>query len=114
MGSGTININAANLSGTWSPGTYTFADYGTLTGTANSTFNLVNKSGALGTAAMSIDESIPGVISLERIVGRRLEDGVVGRQRKLGRQLPLGHRQYAQLDKQRQCVGLQRGQPCGL
>ena len=65
LGSGTININAANLSGTWSPGTYTFADYGTLTGTANSTFNLVNKSGALGTAAMSIDESIPGVISLD-------------------------------------------------
>ena len=64
LGSGTININAANLTGTWSPGAYTFANYNTLTN-GNPTFNLVNTEGTLGTSVMSIDESVNHVISID-------------------------------------------------
>jgi autotransporter-associated beta strand protein len=64
LASGTVNINAANLSGTWSPGAYPFVNYSTLTN-GNPTFNLVNTSGTLGTSHMSIDESVPGVITID-------------------------------------------------
>jgi autotransporter-associated beta strand protein len=63
LASGTININVANLSGTWTPGTYPLANYGTLAG--NPAFNLVNVAGALGSSQMSIDESVNHVISLD-------------------------------------------------
>ena len=63
LASGTVNINVANRSGTWSPGSYPFVNYGTLSGSP--TFNLVNTFGALGTSQMSNDESVPGVISLD-------------------------------------------------
>ena len=63
LASGTVNINVANLSGTWAPGAYPFVNYGTLTGSP--TFNLVNTFGSLGSSQMSIDESVPGVISLD-------------------------------------------------
>ena len=62
LGSGTVNINAANRSGTWSPGAYPFANYLSLAGSP--TFNIVNTAGSLGTSSMSIDESVAGVISL--------------------------------------------------
>ena len=64
LASGIINIDAANLSGTWSPGAYTFANYGSLIN-GSPTFNIVNAAGALGSSQMSIDESVPGVISLD-------------------------------------------------
>ncbi len=38
--SGTVNVNVANLSGTWAVGAYPFVNYGTLSGSP--TFNLVN------------------------------------------------------------------------
>ena len=61
--SGTVNVNVANLSGTWAVGAYPFVNYATLSGSP--TFNLVNTFGTLGSSQMSIDESIPGVISLD-------------------------------------------------
>ncbi len=64
LASGTVNINVANSSGTWSPGAYPLANYGSLTN-GSPTFNLANKAGTLGTSQMSIDESVPGVISLD-------------------------------------------------
>ena len=64
LGSGTVNINVANQSGTWTPGSYPFANYGTLTN-GNPTLIPVNTFGALGSSQMSIDESAPGVISLD-------------------------------------------------
>ncbi len=63
LGSGTVNINVANLSGTWTPGAYPFLNYNSLAGSP--TFNLVNVAGALGSSQMSIDESVNHVISLD-------------------------------------------------
>ena len=45
------------------PGAYPIANYSTLSGAP--TFNLVNKAGSIGSSVMSIDESVPGVISLD-------------------------------------------------
>ncbi len=45
------------------PRAYPFLNYGSLTGSP--AFNLVNTLGSLGSSQMSIDESVPGVISLD-------------------------------------------------
>jgi fibronectin-binding autotransporter adhesin len=64
LGSGTININAANLSGNWSNGKYPFLNYNSLTN-GSPTFNIVNTPGS--PYQFSVDETIPGVITLDAL-----------------------------------------------